>query len=94
MLRAGHAVDEHGRDVSLPHLERLALPITFLAGEDDTFFLPKGSETTYQRLRQVNAPDLYERHVIAGYSHLDCLIGKDAPRDVFPLILHALERGD
>jgi cholesterol oxidase len=33
----------------------------------------------------------YERHVIPGYGHLDCIFGKNAAVDVYPLILRYLD---
>jgi hypothetical protein len=72
-------------------VERLALPITFLAGDHNRIFLPSTSARTYQWLREANDPDLYERVVLEGYSHLDGFIGRDAVRDVYPVILRHLE---
>ena len=78
----------------MPHLERLAIPISFIHGEDNAFFLPKGSEITYNLLREKNGKDLYTRHLIPGYAHMDCFMGKNASRDVFPVILEELEKGN
>ena len=39
-----------------------------------------------------NGPELYTRHVIEGYAHLDLWLGRDAERDVFPIALAELER--
>jgi cholesterol oxidase len=43
-------------------------------------------------LADANGPDFYHHTVIPDYGDMDCLIGKDAARDVFPLILEHLER--
>ena len=94
ILRQDHIVDQKGKDVYLPHLERLAIPISFIHGEDNAFFLPKGSEITYNLLREKNGKDLYTRHLIPGYAHMDCFMGKNASRDVFPVILEELEKGN
>jgi cholesterol oxidase len=72
------------------HLDRLRLPITFLSGEHNETLAPLGTEESYQQLCSAHGPALYRRHVLAGYGHLDCLIGKDADRDVFPLIAQSL----
>jgi cholesterol oxidase len=36
--------------------------------------------------------DRYERHVIDGYGHIDCIYGKDAARDVYPIVSDFLDR--
>jgi cholesterol oxidase len=91
MVRAGGLRSAHGEDIYLPHLERLAIPITFLHGAENFCFLPESTATTMELLRQRNGPDLYRRHVIPGYGHIDCLFGKHAVRDVYPLILEHLD---
>ena len=45
-------------------------------------------------LREANGPDLYTRTVIKNYAHMDCFIGKDSARDVFPIVLAELEKGN
>ncbi len=92
ILREGHIVDQHGKDVYLPHLERLAIPIAFIHGSDNAFFFPEGSEITYNLLCEKNGRDRYVRHVIPGYAHMDCFMGKNASQDVFPTILTELEK--
>ena len=89
----GHIVDAKGSDVYLPNVARLKLPIVLVHGAENIFFYPKGSEKTYQWLRENNGTDLYRRIVVPGYAHLDLFIGKDAARDVFPVLLAELERG-
>jgi cholesterol oxidase len=42
-------------------------------------------------LRAANGLELYSRHVIPGYGHIDCIFGEDAAEDVYPLILRHLE---
>lgn len=77
------------------HFDRLALPITFIHGAENETFLPKSTELTYNALREANDPDggkkLYKRHVISNYGHIDCIFGKNAADDVYPLILDHLE---
>jgi choline dehydrogenase-like flavoprotein len=92
MIREGHAVDAEGGDVYMPHLDRVAIPITFLHGEHNRMFIPRSTELTYEALRAANGDELYRRVVIPGYAHMDCWIGADAPRDVFPMALEELER--
>ncbi|MGD0799011.1 MAG: alpha/beta fold hydrolase [Acidobacteriaceae bacterium] len=91
MGREGHLVSFNGADVYLPHLNRLAIPITFIHGERNDCFLPESTEITYELLRKVNGPGLYTRNVIPGYGHIDCIFGKNASTDVYPFILDHLE---
>ena len=80
-----------GQDEYLPHVERLNIPITFIHGEENETFLPESTEKTYSFLRQKNGKDLYSRYVIPHYGHIDCIFGKNAVHDVYPLILKHLE---
>jgi cholesterol oxidase len=91
LTNKGHLVDFAGRDVYLPHLDRLALPITFIHGADNECFEPESTRITYDLLRQTNGADYYDRHVIPGYGHIDCIFGKNASRDIFPIVLNALD---
>jgi cholesterol oxidase len=85
-------VDAAGSDKYLPHLERLSIPITFIHGALNRCFLPESTERTVARLAAKNGPDLYTRHVIEGYGHIDCIFGKNAASDVYPHILAHLEK--
>lgn len=91
MVRKGHLVDAAGKDVYLPHMDRLAIPICFIHGAENSCYHPESTEITYQKLREING-DLYSRHVIPSYGHIDCIYGKDAVKDVYPLILAHLEK--
>jgi cholesterol oxidase len=86
MVRQGHAVKTDGATY-LKNLDRLAIPITYLHGEKNRCFLPSSTLTTFDALAQANGPQHYHRVVIADYGDIDCIIGKNASRDVFPLIL-------
>ena len=84
-------LDAEGKDVYLPHIERMALPILFIHGEKNACFKPESTERTLKRLSEANGRQLYERHVIPGHGHLDCIFGKNAFRDVYPVMLKHLE---
>jgi pimeloyl-ACP methyl ester carboxylesterase len=92
MIRKGRAVDAQGRDVYLSNTDRYRMPIAFMTGEHNRMFVPQGIEATHQMLRAANGHELYTRHVFDGYAHLDCWLGRDAARDVFPTALAELER--
>ncbi|MCZ7594881.1 MAG: alpha/beta fold hydrolase [Hyphomicrobium sp.] len=90
--RRGHLLDAEGRDVYLPHLDRMALPILFVHGADNACFKPESTARTLERLAEANGRQLYERHIIPGYGHIDCIFGKNAARDVYPLIAAHLDK--
>ena len=91
MVRKKKVVDSKGRDVYMPHLERMALPLAFIHGAENQCFLPESTAKTVEVLSARNGAGLYKRHVIPGYGHIDCIYGKNAARDVFPHILAHLE---
>jgi cholesterol oxidase len=91
MTEKGHLVDAEGKDAYMPHVDRLAIPITFIHGERNNMVLPEGSRLTYEWLRKANGEALYSRVVIKEYAHMDSFIGKDSARDVFPMIQKELE---
>jgi cholesterol oxidase len=93
ILRTGHVVDKDGREAYLPHLKRLALPISFIHGTQNREFLPAATRKTYRLLRRTNGQKWYVWRPIPRYGHMDCFIGKTASRDVFPIILEELEAG-
>ena len=91
MTRAGHITDADGEDRYLPHLDRMALPITFIVGEENECFLPESLQKSYQLLCDKNGAELYRLHQIPDYGHIDCIHGKNAHQDVYPHILTQLE---
>ncbi|MGZ5890945.1 MAG: hypothetical protein ACXWJS_10170, partial [Hyphomicrobium sp.] len=55
-------------------------------------FKPESTARTLARLSEANGKQLYERHVIPGYGHIDCIFGKNAAIDVFPHIVAHLDK--
>jgi cholesterol oxidase len=96
MVRAGKVVDAKGQDVYLTGrdgmkgLEGMRLPIGFIHGEKNETYLPKSTELTYEMLVRHFPEQPYERHLIPGYGHLDCILGKNAAVDVYPVIARYL----
>jgi cholesterol oxidase len=90
--RRKRLLDADGNDVYLPHVDRMALPILFVHGADNACFKPESTARTLERLAQVNGRQLYERHVIPGYGHIDCIFGKNAARDIYPLVAAHLDK--
>jgi cholesterol oxidase len=91
MVREGRLVTADGKDAYMPHLDRLALPITFIHGAENMCFLPESTARTVELLREANGPTWYQRHVVPNYGHIDCIFGRDASRDVYPLIVKHLD---
>ncbi len=80
-----------GANDYLPHVERLALPMTIISGGENECFLPSSTQRSYDWLREHNGKSLYKRYVVPAYGHIDCIFGKHAVRDVYPTILQHLE---
>ncbi|MBV9926752.1 MAG: alpha/beta fold hydrolase [Acidobacteria bacterium] len=91
LVRKGHLVSAKGEEVYMNHLDRLAIPISFIHGAENNCFLPESTEKTVKLLGETNGSKFYTRHVIPGYGHIDCIYGKNAAEDVYPFILHHLE---
>lgn len=91
-LRAGHIVSAAGDDVYLANADKLKLPIAFLHGAKNRLFLPEGSAETFEFLKQKNGAQYYTRHVFDDYAHMDCFIGKNAARDVYPVVTAELDK--
>ena len=54
LTNTGHLVDFNGGEVYMPHLDRLAIPITFIHGEQNECFLPASTEITMNDLAKAN----------------------------------------
>ncbi|MGB3469355.1 MAG: hypothetical protein WBA51_00865, partial [Erythrobacter sp.] len=96
IMRKGLAVDADGKGVYTDDTaaHRLALPITFLSGATNQIFSPESGQRTRAWLSQHNGKSLYRQRIIPGYGHMDLFIGRNAHRDVTPLIVEELENLD
>ncbi|MDX1997885.1 MAG: GMC family oxidoreductase N-terminal domain-containing protein [Thermoanaerobaculia bacterium] len=92
MVRHQQVMSHDGQDVYMPHLDRLALPICFISGELNKTYLPESTQATFDLCVAQNGAELYTRHVIPEYGHIDCIFGKNAVTDVYPHILEHLEK--
>jgi cholesterol oxidase len=92
VVRHGHVVDHEGAEIYLPHVKRLAVPITFVSSSHNKLFRPETSRRTLRWLQEHNEPDLYDQIVLDGYGHLDPIIGVNVHREVFPALLRSIER--
>jgi len=92
MVRAGRALDFHGRDTYLSHLDRFRMPIEFVTGAHNRMFMPESLRRTHELLREAHGAAQYTQHVFRDYAHLDLWLGTNAERDVWPTVLAGLER--
>jgi cholesterol oxidase len=92
LVRKGKILNNKGKDVYLPHLERLALPVTFIHGAENNLFLPEGTLKTLKTLAAHNDAKHYAHIMFPNYAHMDLFIGKDAAKDIYPTIVAELER--
>lgn len=65
--------------------------VSFFAGAENQSFLPQSQVRSFEHLNTYR-PNYHSLHVIPGYSHLDVFLGRNAAEDVFPLMLHELNR--
>jgi len=92
-IRSGRIADAQGRDVYLADAARwLRLPITFVHGSDNRTLHEGSTRLTFEHLVSRNGPAMYRHHVAEGFGHMDCLIGRDASKRVYPLIGEHLDR--
>jgi hypothetical protein len=73
------------------HGPRTEARFAFFAGADNRCFLPESQVRSHAYFDRVR-PRYHTLHVIDGYGHLDIFMGKNASRDVFPLLIEELDR--
>lgn len=96
IMHRGLAVDAEGKSVYTNDdaARRLGLPITFLSGATNQIFYPESGQRTRAWLSEHNGKSMYRQRIVPDYGHMDLFIGRNAHRDVTPLILEELERLD
>ena len=62
---------------------------SFFAGRCNRAFLPAGQRRTFEYFDDIR-PGFHSFHLLEGYSHLDLFHGKNAHKDVFPLMIEEL----
>ena len=92
MLRENKVLKADGEDSYIKGFKNLSIPITFIHGEKNGLFDVSSTKDTYDALCLYHGDELYEHHVIEGYGHNDCMYGKDAHKDVFPIALKHFEK--
>jgi hypothetical protein len=92
---------QHGHLVSVDGLSQLPSDFVqrpphtdarfaFFAGVHNHCFLPESQQKTFEYFDK-HASNRHSLHLLQNYGHLDPFIGKDASRDVFPLMYKELE---
>jgi hypothetical protein len=94
-VRAGRLVafdlpDELPADLTAQPPETRAR-FAFFAGELNRCFLPESQRRTHAWF-DGHRPGYHTFHRIPGYAHLDLFMGKDAHRDVLPLMVEELDK--
>ncbi|KAK7452183.1 hypothetical protein VKT23_012286 [Stygiomarasmius scandens] len=89
-------LDAQGKDTLLndENLGRFeGLPILLFSGGSNVVYDPETTSMCYDDLRKrfPGQEQLYRRSVIEGYGHLDNWMGKDAFKDVYPVLSEHLE---
>jgi polyhydroxyalkanoate synthase len=96
-VRAGEFVSADGATSYSKNLVNITVPALVMVGRSDELADPLVGRTVYERLGSTD-----KEFVVAGraegfaadFGHVDLLIGPPARRDVFPRIVHWLERHD
>lgn len=92
LVRKRKILNAKGKNVYLPHLERLAIPITFIHGVENHLFLREGTLETLRALSKRNDATLYSHITFPKYAHMDFFIGENAAIDIFPTLAAHLDR--
>ncbi|KAK5653272.1 hypothetical protein OQA88_9171 [Cercophora sp. LCS_1] len=73
--------------VTPSNLSRLrGVPILFISGAENSVFAPESTDMSYTTLCNAHGREWYEREVFEGKGHLDCWMGAEAWRDVYPRV--------
>lgn len=86
IMQQGKAVSAAGKDIYFDTPKRLDFPIHFISGEMNQLVLPSTTLRTQKWLQAVlpESAAKFTRRVYRGYGHMDCLVGRNAARDVIP----------
>ncbi len=66
--------------------------IVLFGGQKNKCFLPESQQKTFEYLERVK-PGYHKLYLMENYSHLDMFFGKNAHKDVFPLMIDELNSG-
>ena len=68
-----------------------AARFAFFAGQDNVCFLPESQQRSYAYFNALQ-PDYHSLTLVPGYGHLDMFMGRNASKDVFPLMINELNK--
>ncbi|KAM0285125.1 hypothetical protein ACHAQH_001553 [Verticillium albo-atrum] len=76
------------------------IPFLLFVGRDNAVLTPEATERTYETLCDVfgstggntNGGIQYRRRVVPDYGHLDCWMGRNAWKDVYPFVREEVDR--
>jgi pimeloyl-ACP methyl ester carboxylesterase len=95
-------LQSHESLVTDKNMDRLAnIPIFFFVGSKNAVLSPAATEKSFENLQHRLGSNAghsssrrpqYRRVVVDGYGHLDCWIGVNAYKDVFPLVREEIDR--
>ncbi len=63
----------------------------FFAGQNNRCFLPESQQVTFAWFNR-HRPGFHTMHMLPDYGHLDVFIGRNAARNVFPLMIEELDK--
>ncbi|KAJ9142677.1 Cholesterol oxidase [Pleurostoma richardsiae] len=83
---------------NIAHLK--GLPFLLFVGRDNAVLSPESTERTYEILcdtfgssgAHAGGAVEYRRRVVPGYGHLDCWMGRNAWKDVYPFVREEVDR--
>ena len=65
--------------------------MVFIAGEKNYCFLPESQVRSYEYFDSLRR-NYHALHVFPGYGHLDIWFGRNAHRDIFPVVVEELDK--
>ena len=100
---AGHVMTNDETPLTTPeNVARLrGVPFYLFVGRDNAVLSAEATERTYEALCDTFGADggsgadgaiMYRRKVVPGYGHLDCWMGRNAWKDVYPLVRAEVDR--
>lgn len=68
------------------------IPVLLFVGRDNAVLSPEATERTYEALCDAFEDGDYRRRVVPGYGHLDCWMGRNAWKDIYPFVREEVDR--
>lgn len=96
-LRHNHFVSKDGKINFMGNLEEITCPILMIAGSVDSFTTMADIRLAFRKIPNAKKELLIfgkDRGHQTEYGHVDLILGKNAPKEVYPHILRWLEEHD